>query len=85
MIFVVNIHKRGLPLALKRLILLLKIKQRAVRVGASSGLIFFVSFLASRQDNEKPLRLEQYQLIFALPGRLFILFQKRIQKLYCKR
>jgi len=31
-------------------------------------LIFFVSFLASRQDNEKPLRLEQYQLCYALPG-----------------
>jgi len=62
MVFVVNLHKRGLPLALKRLLLLRKIKQRTGWEGASSGLIFFVSFLASRQDNEKPLRLEQRKI-----------------------
>jgi len=29
------------------------------RSSSAAVLIFFVSFLASRQDNEKPLRLEQ--------------------------
>jgi len=33
-------------------------------------LIFFVSFLASRQDNEKPLRLEQeIEIVNFLPFR----------------